>query len=147
MLASASFSQAFCKQFSEFGHYTTISIPHNCDNLSSMLSTLPKVQRPHPELCRGFFQGCLESHVWKSSAHTSRSSSWTSFLWAEHELFAHRAKVFKGWLQKKPNSRLDSHSTCNKFWHGRNFCSGDIFSSAWITVMQRSKMKSLLAFP
>ena len=79
MLASASFSQAFCKQFSEFGHYTTISIPHNCDNLSSMLSTLPKVQRPHPELCRGFFQGCLESHVWKSSAHTSRSSSWTSF--------------------------------------------------------------------
>ena len=142
-------TKSLLQAVSEFGHYTTIVIPLNCDNLQSMLSTLPKGAKTTSRVVqRGFSRDALRAtfgnqvlihqdlrhgqdfeqitvgvprdpiefmkeaqKVGHPRGHLVRTSNdidiaiKANLEWEEHELFAHRAQVFKGWLQKAAELR------------------------------------------
>ena len=57
-------TKSLLQAVSEFGHYTTIVIPLNCDNLQSMLSTLPKGAKTTSRVVqRGFSRDALRATV------------------------------------------------------------------------------------
>ena len=54
--------KTFLQPVSEFGHFVTVAIPINCDDLHTVIASLQKGSQPTSRTVqRGFLQGCLQS--------------------------------------------------------------------------------------
>lgn len=87
-------------------------------------------------------------HLVRTSADVDRAIK-ANLEWPEHQLLAHRATVFKGWLKKAAELRADEKYLHDKLpRHSRTILNHKKLllwkhsRSVWAMVMQRSRMTS-----